>query len=590
MKKYFVLVLLLIHGISFSQPVDISLAKKISKNFYKTTYQNGVEVKGINKLVKTDSLEIKSAYVKTFHGHNSYYVTNFKNGGWVITSSHKSIGPILAHSPTGSINEDDIRPSVFEDWMSQYDIAIDSAYIQNKHSKNKQDKWDKIEKDSIKEEPSKLKTVKYESNGIGFWLIDTEWNQKESNDAWIGQYSNKQYFTNDPSAFIPAYNAWLEGTCSSTYGATSANFTGGYFTGCVATAIGQIMKYWEYACGDYADFDWWNMPPQLYSFDPNFDTQRYAVSYLLKRIGDRVGMHYGCDKSWALTKDGKDCLKDFDYNNGDMDYKLKIFYTYNQWVDLLKVYLDRTQPILYGTDGHSIVCDGYRHGTDEFHFNLGWGGNYDGFFDFEDVETAGILTKHDFIGGIHPNWRTDWLRQNIEINTSTSDQWPNKKTYQAKSMIIAGDNTIFNVGSGSDCRLLAFDYIDLKPGFWAKPGSTLLVKHFANTQGTLKSYENEITENDSINENPNFTLLNSKFDISVYPNPSLNGIFSIQSKNNSFNDVTITIYDILGQKVYSSFEPTFFSKIINLSKFSKGIYTICISNKSNNVNIKIINE
>lgn len=34
-----------------------------------------------------------------------------------------------------------------------------------------------------------------------------------------------------------------------------------------------------------------------------------------------------------------------------------------------------------GTGGHAFICDGYNPNTDKFHFNWGWGGSYDGWFD-----------------------------------------------------------------------------------------------------------------------------------------------------------------------------------------------------------------
>ena len=35
----------------------------------------------------------------------------------------------------------------------------------------------------------------------------------------------------------------------------------------------------------------------------------------------------------------------------------------------------------HGSGGHAFICDGYNPNTDKFHFNWGWGGSYDGWFD-----------------------------------------------------------------------------------------------------------------------------------------------------------------------------------------------------------------
>ena len=593
MRKYFVLLLLLIRTVCFSQPVDIQKAQRVSKNYFRKMYQNGVDIKGKNKHVDTDTLDVKSSFTKKFKGHNSYYVTNFKNGGWVITAAHKAIGPVLAHSPTGSIDLNKTIP-VFDEWMSQYDSVIDSAFIKKKIVKAKQQKWDSIETDSVIPK-SKLKKT-YTANG--FYLVDTQWGQDESNDQ----------------CGLAAYNYWMpDKNCSShtEYKAPA---------GCVPVAIGQIMKYWEFATGDYADFDWWDMPNSLklyqtdppYYLNPYFYKQRNAVSYLLKRIGDRVAVNYDCNGSSASTQDkGIYCFREFGYVESDMILYKKKNYSLIEWCTILKAEIDANRPVLYRSDsyasGHAFVCDGYTYGTYAFHFNFGWNNSSDGYYYIEDLSSDfcynGLtgtdcmsfdftsLSSHMCITGIHPNWQSVQNLSNISIATLSTDQWPNKITYQARELNVAGDiNARVWIGPKSDGRFLAYQDVDLKPGFWAMRGSTMLAKTYANVQGTLKSFQEFEIENQSPLTTINDNISDSISDFSIYPNPIRDGKLTISSKSISNDITTIEIYNLLGQKVYSFKESLLFQKHIDMSSYPKGIFLVKIINKERNYIYNIINQ
>lgn len=67
-------------------------------------------------------------------------------------------------------------------------------------------------------------------------------------------------------------------------------------------------------------------------------------------------------------------------------------YSTASWVALLKSELDAGRPMEYAGfgagGGHAFVCDGYDV-YDYFHFNWGWGGNYDGYFSIDALDPAG---------------------------------------------------------------------------------------------------------------------------------------------------------------------------------------------------------
>ena len=172
-------------------------------------------------------------------------------------------------------------------------------------------------------------------------------------------------------------------------------------TGCVATAMAQIMKYWEYpaqrtvsipayttqtrkisipAITGTTTYNWNDMKniTSEYTTDP----QCTAVATLMYHCGAAIKMDY---KSSSSGASGLDAIKAiatyFDY---DMRIKLmdRRDYDDSAWHALLRTELDAGRPVYYsgqGSGGHAFVCDGYRS-DNYFHFNWGWGDIADGWF------------------------------------------------------------------------------------------------------------------------------------------------------------------------------------------------------------------
>ena len=205
-------------------------------------------------------------------------------------------------------------------------------------------------------------------------------------------------------------------------------------TGCVATAMAQIMNYWEWPVKgvgsksytpkknpdygqlsvDFANttYDWANMLDTYDSYKPDSYTsaQAKAVATLLYSCGVSVEMNYGHDESGAGVAGGDPCamyalstyfkydpdsIKSSGRSFVRMDGTEEFLYSDTAWIKLLKEELDKKRPILYiggGTDPHAFVCDGYRS-DDYFHFNLGWGGSCDGFYTINNLK---MTLKYDF--------------------------------------------------------------------------------------------------------------------------------------------------------------------------------------------------
>ena len=186
-------------------------------------------------------------------------------------------------------------------------------------------------------------------------------------------------------------------------------------TGCVATAMAQVMKYWNHpAVGrgshsyssnfgnlsarfDTTHYDWAHMPDS-----PGWqstDAERNAVAQLMFHVGVSVDMDYSPHSSGAHVTLGnnsqisaENALKNnFRYNQA-LFAAAKIDYTDTEWDALLTAELDAARPLLFsGTDGnggHAFVVDGYDS-LGFFHLNWGWGGYCDGYYTLDSLNPDG---------------------------------------------------------------------------------------------------------------------------------------------------------------------------------------------------------
>lgn len=179
-------------------------------------------------------------------------------------------------------------------------------------------------------------------------------------------------------------------------------------TGCVATAMAQVMKYWEYpACGSGSNSYYWtsgakNLTCNFYNAEFNYDkmldqyisdsglvvgtsSEKMAVATLMYACGIASNMDYSTTFSGSTDLDCAHGLANyFSYDPG-MKILFRNFYRIGEWTDMVYDELKAGRPVLYygfsPAGGHAFVCDGYNSGdADYFHFNWGWSGVSDGYF------------------------------------------------------------------------------------------------------------------------------------------------------------------------------------------------------------------
>ena len=203
-------------------------------------------------------------------------------------------------------------------------------------------------------------------------------------------------------------------------------------TGCVATAMAQVLRYWQHpATGrgshsytapyyglqsvdfDTANYRWNKMPNSLSMAS---QAQVAATAELLYHAGVAVDMDYGVGSSGAHTNplgnirraSSETALKEFFRYNPALFAAYKEGFTDAEWRAMIDEDLEAGRPVLYDgygpSGGHAFVLDG-RDTMGLYHFNWGWDGNANGYFTLDSLaptEDATFSTLNSAVFHIYP--------------------------------------------------------------------------------------------------------------------------------------------------------------------------------------------
>ena len=185
-------------------------------------------------------------------------------------------------------------------------------------------------------------------------------------------------------------------------------------TGCVATAMAQVMKYHQwpvtgtgtktYKASEVSDsltadfsgttYDWANMTNTYDGYSTA--AQDTAVARLMYHCGVAVNMDYSPSSSGAYDNDIPAALSNYFGYDKNAQLYTRNYFSESEWINLIKTELNASRPLLYGGAsldgaGHQFVCDGYDS-DNLFHFNWGWSGVCNGYFELSslNVMTPGI--------------------------------------------------------------------------------------------------------------------------------------------------------------------------------------------------------
>ena len=265
---------------------------------------------------------------------NNVYIFSSDNG-FVIVSADDRAFPVIAYSDKNPFKVKDMSENVYS-WLKSVDKGIQNiADNKGVASEAVKAEWKSFAKGNKPAE-------KYRSTVAP--LVTTTWGQ--------------DYPYND--------------SCPIPWGGENRTVVG-----CVATAMAQIMNYWEWPHRGVGEksyspsrpigiltanfgetvYDWDNMKDEFWIYNAEDTTWTYeslwseeevdAVATLMFHCGVSVAMDYGVDESGAYSEDVAPALKEyFDYDpNLQLVYKSD--YTDTEWKDLLKSELNAGRPVYY---------------------------------------------------------------------------------------------------------------------------------------------------------------------------------------------------------------------------------------------------
>lgn len=338
-----------------AQTVSPEAARAKALDFFNNGAKNLPTENGVRRAApRVRNVEL--AYTSEKDGKTCFYVyNNGENGGFVIVGGDEVAKEILAYVPQGHFDYEK-APDNVKWWLGEYDNQIEKANT-NKTSY------------IISSSDNSLPTINP--------LLRTKWGQ------------NYPY-----NKYCPV--SW-----------TSEKTP----TGCVATAMAQIIRYHEYPMKGrgYHEYEWMNVQtPTILAVDYNQSVYDYAamtdatfdltgngaehqMSKLMFDCGVSVNMDYDMAGSGASIFPVPDALVTyFQYDNHTVLLDRGCF-NESAWTQLVYNELANGRPVFYAGSnavlsggntvdniGHAFVCDGYQDGY--FHFNFGWNGNGDGFF------------------------------------------------------------------------------------------------------------------------------------------------------------------------------------------------------------------
>ena len=384
MKRLYLLSLLIMLFVSTSalaSPRTFSQAKAIA--------ERKAALLGI-KIDKKAAAKAPSMNGGTTTAVSPYYVFPFgENKGFAIVSGDDDMPEIVGYADHGTYDANNM-PAAMAAFLNNYRATIEAM---------KQGNASAIK--NIAEAKALRANNTRATTAVSPLLGDIKWNQSEP-------YNN----------MCPKY----DGTNLSA-------------TGCVATAMAQVMMYWKYPKELKADineyetythklpvagetkgqkYDWDNMLP-TYTNNNYTQTQADAVAKLMLHCGKAVEMDYG-EESGANVTPGR-LAKYFGYDSDLMLDLMRSCFTLAEWTAIIDKELQAKRPILYSgrttNGGHQFVCDG-SDGNGLYHINWGWGGYQDGYFDITILNpgqggigagnvTDGYNRYCDMIIGIQPD-------------------------------------------------------------------------------------------------------------------------------------------------------------------------------------------
>ena len=355
MKKVLFLLSLLIPSLIWAGPVSRTKALGEAVSFIKEKHPQSA----------APSITIAAQGEVTALGQPAYYIFNIGNDqGFVVVAGDDRTTPIIGYSNEGNIDKNRM-PDNMKAWLDACGKELKTLAAMDDAQATKRLRAPRQRNIATRNSIAPLITSKWDQ-------ATPYWNE-------CPQFMNSN---DEADGYELAY------------------------TGCVATAMAQIMYYHKYPTAEtneipaysftysdgnfnYSTVQMPALPPTTFDWEHMRDTYTgaedevytAAVAHLMFYVGCAAKMQYGRNASGAYTDDIPPAFRLFGYGS-KLAYRND--YTQEAWDNLVYEELKAGRPMIYnGTagsgGGHSFICDGFEYG-DYFHINWGWGGMGNGFF------------------------------------------------------------------------------------------------------------------------------------------------------------------------------------------------------------------
>lgn len=294
----------------------------------------------------------------------SYYVfPNANSKGFTIVSGDDRLPEIVGYSRQGSYDENNL-PEGFVSFMKAYQNLYNRVNLGDAEAlKNLAE---------IKAWRNKKNASAASTSAVAPLLGNIEWDQTSPYNNMCPRYD---------SVHVAA-------------------------TGCVATAMAQVMAYYKYPKLLKADipgyvnrwngipmeiptitreegvYDWDNMLPKYNKEANATQQQKDAVAKLMYHCGAAVQMNYGPESAASVS--ASKLAKYFGYDADLMMDLNRSSFSLDKWMQIIDTELAAGRPVLYSGQasdgGHQFICDG-KDGEGLYHINWGWSGSQNGYFD-----------------------------------------------------------------------------------------------------------------------------------------------------------------------------------------------------------------
>ena len=397
MKKtlFTLLFVALLAGVMQAKPVGVQQAQALGLRF--------MQANTSMRSVAADP--IYTAYAD--NGQAAFYVFAVQPKGFVIVSADDRARPILGYSTESNFTSQ--LPDGLMTFFDNYKAGFSQMAARNDaRTPDAEADWESVAATGRYANAKKGRSVEP--------LLASVWNQTDL-------YNNMA--PEDP-------NSVFSGHCKA---------------GCVANAMSQIMRFWEWprhgqgghgydASSYYGSYGWQeaNFENATYRFElmPDFldfaspQAEVDATALLEYHAGVSVDMGYGPNASGAYSDDVPFAFEDYFRYSPDMHYRELEQYGYDEWVRHLATNLEGGMPLYYASSGpdggHAYVVDGYD-GNDLFHLNWGWAGFDNGWFTIDGFYLTfySFPWWHSAILNLHPNEEYYDAPQEVALEIDASD-------------------------------------------------------------------------------------------------------------------------------------------------------------------------